>query len=177
MGKSRDAMRLERATGSQIHAAVLVDRPKGFANAKGDRFGDGVALQSSSPPPFVTEYEASLDHARLDVRLDHGLGHGLYFGMTDTDIVVASRGPTGKAKSVLRTERIDEVSVGFLDDEMHDLHTRYLHFGFPDEQWCLLATPWKRLIPDDLNVIIDALGERAYRLDRLAELRDGITQA
>ncbi|MGI9624897.1 MAG: hypothetical protein ACR2PK_18855 [Acidimicrobiales bacterium] len=176
MGKSRDAMRLQRVAGSQVRAAILVDRPKGFANAKGDRFGDGVELQSSCAPTFVTEYERSLDPGRFDDRLDDDLGHGLYIGLSDTHVVVASRGPTGKAKAVLRNDPIGDVSVGFLDDEMHDLHTRYLHFDFPDGQWCLLATPWKRLIPDEVVVIIDAMGTNARRLDALAELRDGVSR-
>ena len=54
--------------------------------------------------------------------------------------------------------------VRWLDEERDGLHSRFLVIDFADGCWALLATPWKRLVPDDARRLVEALGVHAHRV-------------
>jgi hypothetical protein len=172
MGQSRDAARLHRLVAAPVTAAVLVDRPNRLARAKSNRFADGVELRQPGPPAFVLDYEATLDAERADPSMALAKTAGLYLGLVGREVVLARRGLSGRAKELLRSDPIGQTRIGWLDDELASMRTRYLHCEFPDGRWALFATTWRHLVPDDADVIIRAMGANAHRLTSLARHRD-----
>ena len=100
--------------------------------------------------------------------------NGVYLGVTADMLVAVKRGVTGRARHIIRQEPISRVRLGWLDDEMAEMRCRYLHVSWPDGWWSLLATAWKRLIPDDADAIVGAMGSNARRLTELAAHRDAM---
>lgn len=167
MGQNRDAQRLQRLANARVHAAVLVDRPKGFARAKDARVAAGVEADAARPPAFVESLRRSLTDDTRDPAIEDRLANAVFLGVTSSELLVADRSRiTGRPKSVLRREAIGKISVRWLDDERHGLRSRLLVLEFADRRWALLATPWKRLIPDDAVRLIEALGVSARRVLR-----------
>ena len=167
MGQNRDAQRLQRLVKTRVHAAVLVDRPKGFARAKDGRVAAGVEADAARPPAFLSALRGRLRDDRRDDDIESNLANGVFLAVTADEFVVADRSRiTGRPKRVLRREAIGEVSIGWLDDERHGLRSRIVVLEFADKRWSLLATPWKRLIPDDAVRLIEALGASARRMPR-----------
>ena len=167
MGQNRDAQRLQRLANARVHAAVLVDRPKGFARAKDARLASGVEADAARPPAFVESLRGSLADEDRDKAIETGLANAVFLGATSSELLVADRSRiTGRPKGLLRRDPIGAMTVRWLDDERHGLRSRILVLEFPDRRWTLLATPWKRLIPDDAVLLVEALGVSARRVPR-----------
>lgn len=167
MGQNRDAQRLQRLVKTRVHAAVLVDRPKGFARAKDSRVAAGVEADAGRPPAFLSALSGRFPDDRRDNDIESNLSHGVFLAVTAGEFVVADRSRiTGRPRRVLRRDPIGEVAVGWLDDERHGLRSRIVILEFSDRRWSLLATPWKRLIPDDALRLIEGLGTSAHRVPR-----------
>ena len=167
MGQNRDAQRLQRLAKTRVHAAVLVDRPKGFARATDARLVAGVEADAGRPSKVIGVLQRTLIDADRDATIEAGLTNGVFLGVTATELLVAGRSRvTGSPKPLLRRDPIADMQVRWLDDERHGLRSRVLVLEFPDGTWTLLATPWKRLIPDDAVRLVDELGSNARRLPR-----------
>lgn len=165
MGHSRDARRLQRLADTRVRVAVLVDRPKGFARPKAG-FSEPTDEGAGITGLVHVLSEARRADAR-DPEVETGLGRGVLVGITDVDLVIADRGRfSGRPRRILRRDPIGDVSLRWLDDERDGLRSRVMVLEFPDGRWTILATPWKRLIPDDAVQLIQALGVRARRVPR-----------
>ncbi|MEM7285704.1 MAG: hypothetical protein AAF480_05075 [Actinomycetota bacterium] len=165
MGQSRDAQRLQRLAKNQVHACVLVDRPKGFARAADARLAAGV--DEARPREVIDALCSRLADEDRDPTIEEHLADGVFLGVTATDLVVADTSRiSGRPKALIRREPITDIRVRWLDDERQGLRSRILVLEFTDGRWTLLATPWKRLIPDDAVRLVDALGSRARRVPR-----------
>ena len=167
MGQNRDAQRLQRLASARIHAAVLVDRPKGFARAKDARVAAGVEADAARPPAVVDTLQAALTDETRDLGIEDALANAVFLGVTSSELLVAARSRiTGRPNQLLRCDPIGQVQVRWLDDERHGLRSRLFVLEFPDRRWSLVATPWKRLIPDDAVRLVEALGASARRVLR-----------
>ncbi len=165
MGQSRDAQRLQQLANARVRAAILVDRPKGFARAKDRRLGAGAEADGANPSPVARAFQARLAPEAEDHAISARLGDGVYLGATSHDLVVADRSRlSGRPKSIIRRAPMTTTRVRWLDEERHGMRSRFLVIEFADDRWALLATPWKRLVPDDAQRLVDALGVHAHRV-------------
>ena len=167
MGQNRDAQRLQRLANARVHAAVLVDRPKGFARAKDARVAAGVEADAARPSAAVDTLRGGLTPEARDEAIEDALANAVFLGVTSSELLVADRSRiTGRPKGLLRRDPIGEVRARWVDDERHGLRSRILVLEFPGRRWSLVATPWKRLIPDDAVRLVEALGVSARRVPR-----------
>lgn len=161
MGQSRDAQRLQRLAGTRVHAAVLVDRPKGFGLPKDALLAAGADMASER---FAQALRGRLADVDRDETIEAGLTNAAIVGVTSSDVLIASRGRlTGRPTELLRRDAISDVQVKWIDNEHDGLRSRLMLLEFRDRSWSILATPWKRLIPDDAIRVVQAFGRRARR--------------
>lgn len=127
----------------------------------------GVEADAARPPAFVDALRETLTQDARDEAIEDGLANAVFLGVTSVDLLVADRSRiTGRPKALLRRDPIGEVRARWIDDERHGMRSRILVLEFPDRRWSLVATPWKRLIPDDAVRLVEALGVSARRVPR-----------